>query len=229
MNTMIKNISILSVVLTLAACTPSPEGEKARTEAPVEEQSASGNFVTYAADIASSRVDWEGAKPAKKHHGELYLKSGSLFMENGKIAGGKLVLDMNSMKNLDLTDAEWNAKLIGHLKSEDFFHTAKYPEATFSITGVEQVTGKENASPPVTHTITGNLMVKGISKSITFPANIIVRGGTVSATTPPFTIDRTEWDVRYQSGKFINDVKDNLIADEISLAVTLVAKEPTVN
>lgn len=44
-----------------------------------------------------------------------------------------VVIDMNSITNTYLKDESYNQKLIGHLKSDDFFGVDKFPEATFQI------------------------------------------------------------------------------------------------
>ena len=47
-------------------------------------------------------------------------------MDGAELACGKFTAD--------LTDKEYNGKLIGHLKSDDFFGVEKHPTATFVAT-----------------------------------------------------------------------------------------------
>ena len=79
--------------------------------------------------------------------------------------------------------------------------------------------------PDVTHNVKGNLTLKGTKKSITIPANISVAGGKVSAVTPSFTINRTEWGISYGSGSIVDLAKDKVINDDIALVLELNASE----
>jgi polyisoprenoid-binding protein YceI len=104
------------------------------------------------------------------------------------------------------------------LNSEDFFNTAAHPDGSFEITKVEDVTDGS-----ATHKITGNLTLKGIAKSVTFPANITINDSGIEAASLDFTIDRAEWDIRYKSNKFFDNLKDDFINDEIGLKIKLTA------
>ena len=87
---------------------------------------------TQKVDSSKSTVKWTGKKVAGEHTGTIAVKEGNLNVEKGKITGGKIVIDMQSITNTDLTDAGWNAKLIGHLKSDDFFSVATFPTSGLS-------------------------------------------------------------------------------------------------
>lgn len=195
-----------------------PQGEKAQT-GDAQEVSASTGDVTMNVNATASKVEWTGAKPTGQHNGTIGISEGSLMLTDGNIVGGKFIIDMNSIVDLDLTNAEDNGKLVGHLKSPDFFDAAKYPTAVFEISSVEVVSGNANA----THNITGNLTMKEITKSVTFPANVVIEGNMLMATTPEFIIDRSKWNVQYGSRSFFNDLKDKFINDEIALKINLSA------
>ena len=138
-------------------------------------------------------------------------------MKDGAPESGNFTIDMTSLENTDLAeDAEKKAKLEGHLKSGDFFEVEKFPTATFEVTGVT-AGGTEGA----THTVSGNLTMKGITKSVDIPANVSMADGKMTIETPEFTIDRTQWDVKFNSGLF-GAVGDAIIADDVKLKITLV-------
>jgi len=40
---------------------------------------------------------------------------------------------MKTIVDEDLTDPAWNKKLIGHLSSDDFFSTEKFPKANLVV------------------------------------------------------------------------------------------------
>ena len=98
-----------------------------------------------------------------------------------------------------------------HLRSADFFEVEKFPSASFVIT---KVAGNQ---------VTGNLTVKGITKTISFPAEISVNGGKVSAKAN-ITIDRTDFGIKYNSKKFFDAIGDKAIYDDFNLTVSLISE-----
>ena len=112
---------------------------------------------------------------------------------------------------------EYMDKLLGHLKSEDFFGVEKNPITKFDITKIDYTTPK-NAN------ITGNLTIKGITNSITFPATVSVKGKTFTAEAKQVIIDRTKFDIRYGSKSFFN-LGDKAIDNDFELSIKLVASK----
>ena len=72
--------------------------------------------------------------------------------------------------------------------------------------------------------VTGNLTIKGITNSVTFPAEIEVKDGIVKANGK-VVIDRTQWGIRYRSGKFYDNLADNAVSDDIEIRMKIVAKK----
>lgn len=212
-----KVLSFIAVAAFLASC-GGPQGDKAQT-GEAQEVSVKSGDVTLNVDLAASNVEWIGTKPTGQHNGTISISEGNLLLANGAVVGGKFTIDMNSIVCLDLTDATDNGKLVGHLKSPDFFEVETYPTAVFEITSAEAVQG----NPAATHNITGNLTMKNVTKSITFPAMVTVSDDGVTASTPAFLIDRTQWNVQYGSKTLFANLKDNFINDEISLVINLKA------
>lgn len=103
-------------------------------------------------NAAESSIEWIGSKPVVNGHNEtINIKNGFVHVNtDNQITGGEFVIDMNSISNADLTDAEKKGQLEGHLKSADFFEVEKYPEAKFVITGVTPATDtdKKNLKTP---------------------------------------------------------------------------------
>lgn len=213
----IKTIAFVLISGFIASC-GGPQGEKAQVGEAQEVTITSGD-VTLPVDLEKSNVEWTGAKPTGQHHGTVNISNGELLLADGKIVGGKFVIDLNSIVVLDLTDQEMNAKLLGHLKSPDFFEVETYPVAQFEITGVEA----SGDHPEANHIVTGNLTMKDVTKSVSFPAMINISDDAVTATTPAFVIDRTDWNVRYGSKKLFANLKDNFINDEMGLKINLTA------
>jgi polyisoprenoid-binding protein YceI len=166
-------------------------------------------------DVASSIITWKGTKPTGAHNGTIMLQEGSLNLEAGKLTGGTFVIEMSSIKNLDL-DAESAAKIVGHLSSPDFFDVATYATSKFVITSVVEAEGKL--------AVTGNLTVKDISKSITIPAMLSTKGNVTTFKSEKFNIDRAEFNVKYASKTFFDNLKDKFIDDAIELSFTVNTK-----
>jgi polyisoprenoid-binding protein YceI len=80
-----------------------------------------------------SNIDWVGKKVTGTHNGTIAIKEGELTLRDDKLSGGKVIVDITSLKILDVTDPTTNAQFVGHLASDDFFSTEKYPEATLEI------------------------------------------------------------------------------------------------
>ena len=167
-------------------------------------------------DAAKSSVKWLAKKVTGQHTGTIGIKEGNLVVEKDKITSGKVVIDMNSIVDLDLTDAGYNAKLIGHLKSPDFFEVATFPTAELAINKVDS---KGNS-----HTFSGNLTIKGITNPASFTATS-VKVGTTTTYTGTLVIDRSKYNVRYGSKSFFDNLGDKVINDEFTLDFILVAAE----
>ena len=167
-------------------------------------------------DAAKSSVKWLAKKVGGEHSGTIAVKEGTLVVEKGKITGGKVVIDMNSIVDVDLTDAAWNAKLIGHLKSDDFFSVATFPTSDLVLTKVE--------SNGASSTFSGNLTIKGITNPISFTASS-VKDGVNTTYKGVLTIDRSKFNVRYGSKSFFDNLGDKVISDEFTLDFNLVVSE----
>lgn len=171
---------------------------------------------TLSVDVSASQVVWKGYKVTGEHTGSVKIKSGDLTMENGTLTGGSFVIDMKSITCTDL-EGEWKDKLVGHLNSEDFFNTSAFPTATLKIARVIPQDTQGN------YKVQGNLTIKGITKPVKFFAKIDKKGTSTTATAS-IKVDRSEYDVRYGSGSFFDDLGDKTIYDEFDLNVTLAVK-----
>lgn len=195
------NVLVLAVIFALASAFTLPEKEA----------------VTYNVDVQQSEITWKGEKIAGAHEGTIQLRDGSLLLEEGKLVGGNFTIDMNTISNSDL-EGEYKGKLEGHLKSDDFFGVEKYPTATLNISNVELKAGN-------TYQITGDLTIKDKTNQIQFPATVTTQGNRVTAEAS-ITIDRSEYDVRYGSDSFFDNLGDKVIYDDFDLKVSLVAENP---
>ena len=149
----------------------------------LQAQKTTGKYL--AVNTNESKVNWTGARPAYEHTGYVKLSEGEIVVQKNEVVGGSFIIDLNTITNVDLKDENMNSKLVGHLKSPDFFDVAKYPVARFDMTKVSRISGaKEGAK--ATHRIEGNLTMKGITKKVEFNASINMLNGKVVATTEKF-------------------------------------------
>lgn len=162
--------------------------------------------------ISDSKIEWVGYKVLGQHTGEIRLKEGSLEFEGDKLVGGSFIIDMSAISSTDL-EGETATKLIGHLSSPDFFDIAVHPEASFNITKVVS-RGKVGD-----YKLIGDLTIKGNTESISF--NTVLTDNSATAET---TIDRSDFDIRYGSGSFFDNLGDNTIYDEFDIKVNLSLK-----
>lgn len=189
---------------------------------------AMGNKFVAATDASS--VTWIGSKPTGTHNGTLNLVSGELFIKDDSLKAGSFVLDMTSIKVLDLTGEEQGyleTHLMGTAEdgegADDFFNVKKYPTGRFEITSATP-----SAEAGANYLVKGNLTLKDVTKEVSFPANVTVSGSEVTVSAAPFTINRTEWGITYQSKNVIKNLGDKFIDDNITIGIQLraVAEAP---
>jgi len=177
---------------------------------PVEKAAA------YKVDVKGSTVKWTAYKVTGKHFGKISLKTGSIEMSKTKLSKASFEVDMTTLTIEDIT-GEYADKLKGHLLSDDFFSVEKHKTAKFVSTKIVP-NGKGGFS------VTGDLTIKGITKPITFDAAVKNEGGKIVGTSA-IKVDRTNYDIKYRSGKFFQDLGDKAIYDEFDLEVSLVASK----
>jgi polyisoprenoid-binding protein YceI len=159
---------------------------------------------TLAISPESSKVEFVGAKMTASHNGSFNQFSGAIDFVAGKPESSRVTIDIDM--NSVVTD---NERLTGHLKSPDFFDTARFPKATFVSTEI-----KPGGADGATHTITGNLDLHGVKKSVIFPARLEVTPRAV-AVASEFAINRKEFGILYP-GKV-----DDLIRDDVVIKLTI--------
>ncbi|AUC86076.1 polyisoprenoid-binding protein [Polaribacter sp. ALD11] len=206
-------LSLVLVASVLTACKSEKKEKVEAKEAVKIETVADLNNV----DVASSVITWKGTKPTGAHNGTIMLKEGSLNLNEGKLTGGSFAVNMSTIKVLDIpADKEGNGKLVGHLSAPDFFDVAAYATSKFVITSVEETEGKL--------AVTGNLTIKDVTKSITIPAMLTKEGAITTFKSETFSIDRADFNVKYGSKKFFDNLKDKFIDDLIEMSFTVNTK-----
>jgi len=171
-------------------------------------------------------ASWEGSKflGDRSGTGEVDILKGELMIENRRLVGGTVEVDMNTIENF--ADQRSLNKL------PPFFDVKKFPVSTFSISKVETVNDGKTEGKNGNMTIegvaaikvTGNLTIEGITKAVTFPANMLFKDGMDGTVVMNGTlvIDRTDWGINYASEKHLGE---GTISDDVKLFIKVVAKK----
>ncbi len=177
---------------------------------------------TYAVQPQLSTLGWEGKAVTHGHNGTISFTSGELLVKGNALVGGTVTVDMKSLKATDIKDAESQGKFVGHMTSDDFFGVEKFPTSTFKITSVAPIKGA--AKDADNATITGEMTIKGVTQTISFPAKVGVKDG-VAAASGKVKIDRTKFGLKYGSKSFFDSIGDKAINDDFDLTFNVIAKQ----
>ncbi|TXK26315.1 YceI family protein [Pontibacter qinzhouensis] len=211
-----------AAILALSACNETANTTADTETVTSEATAATGEGEAYKVVADQSEAKWHGTKVAGEHYGTIDIKEGELLVADDQVTGGTFVIDMASIQNTDITDAENNGKLVGHLKSDDFFGVEKYPNATFTIKSLTPIANAATGQP--NYNVTGDLTVKENTNPVTFPAVISVENGVAKAKAD-VKIDRAKYDVRYGSNSFFDNLGDKAISDEFTVSLDLTASK----
>ena len=170
----------------------------------------------YKVNPAKSTIKWTGEKVSGEHFGTLKIKEGLLEIADQTIVQGTFAMDMTTI-TVDDIEGEWADKLLGHLKSDDFFSVAKHNASNFEIINVKDL-GNNKAK------ISGRLTIKGITKVISFDTEYKIVNGEFVANAS-ISIDRTKYDIKYGSGNFFDGLGDKMIYDDFVIDLKLVANK----
>jgi polyisoprenoid-binding protein YceI len=159
---------------------------------------------TLAFGPESSKIEFIGSKVTGSHDGGFKEFTGEFRTEGDRLAddGIEVVIQTDSL----WSDSE---RLTGHLKNEDFFDVEKYPTAEFVSTAVKPADDGWS--------ITGDLTLHGVTKAITFPAQVQVEDEAVHLTSE-FSLNRFDFDIAY-TGK-----ADDLIRKEVVIKLDVKAQ-----
>ena len=210
-----KKIFLSFVVLAMVATAcknDKKEAIKTKAEKVVDVNVGELNNVNTSVSV----LTWKGTKPGGAHDGTVALSKGGLLVNKGILVGGEFIIDMNTITNVDMKGSDGAGKLEGHLKAPDFFDVATYPTSKFVITSVKLNEGVYN--------VTGNLRIKDITKSITIPAKISSENGITTFKSESFNINRADFNIKYGSKSFFDNLKDKFIDDLIEMSFTVKTK-----
>ncbi len=171
-----------------------------------------GTLNAQTIDIENSVLKWTGKKIGGQHYGYIKLKSADLKADETKIINGTFVIDMNTITVTDIENPEYNANLVKHLKSDDFFGSQNFNTAKLVINKSALLTNGKAS-------VTASLTIKDITQPITFDAI-----KTADGYKALITVNRAKFNVKYASSSFFGNLGDKAIYDDFTLEVNLVYK-----
>jgi polyisoprenoid-binding protein YceI len=196
---------ILSALLLVAGCgNPATNKSQAVTgEAQHAPSAQPAGAQTYVITPENSKIEFVGSKVTGSHNGSFQKFAGEVHYTGDVNASHVTITIQADSLNTDTPD------LTKHLKTADFFDVAKYPEAKFESTAIK-AGGDKGAS----HTVTGNLTLHGVTKSISFPATIAAAPDAVTVDST-FAVNRKDFGINYAGAA------DNLIRDDVVLTLKI--------
>lgn len=228
------------LIFTLGYCQQASKEQalEASEEQPV--QSITELATWHPIDTTMSITTWIGSKPTGQHNGIIPFQNGEIGVYQNEIVGGKFQINIRGLKVMDLQkDPEKNEKLHSHLMSEDFFAADSFPSASFEVTEVapydsaklpqdtqsrfESEYAPETLSafmvPDPTHLVTGNLSMRGVTKSITFPAKFVQLANLIRIEAR-FNLNRTDWNLSYSDEASVLDkARDKFIFNTVNVGL----------
>lgn len=231
-------------VITLAILTACGGGGQKAVDAEEAKDvaEATADAVMMSVDTSQSVVTWIGSKPTGKHNGIIPITEGVVTAKGGELESASFTFSIPDLKIYDMEpENEFYGKLYGHLMSEDFFAADSFPNASFELVSVaaydssavsDQEQFETDNTPATlsefmvenpTHLVTGNLTMRGTTKSITFPAKVAMEDGSIK-TDAKFNIDRTDWGLMYGDESSVADkAKDKFIYNTVNVGISFVA------
>ena len=166
---------------------------------------------------SSSTVNWTGKKVLGLHTGTINVADGYIDISEEVINNGEVIIDMTSIVITDIDDPKTNGDFLAHLQNDDFFSVDKFKTAKLLI---KETVKKENNKL----LLKGDLTIKDITNPVRFTATVEVFTDFLHSMGE-IVIDRTLYNIRYGSGKFLQNLGDGLIYDDFVLQFKLIAQK----
>ncbi len=210
-------LSLFVLGAMLSSCSNGTEVEA--TDAENVELVETAETVEYSTVKEGSKLDWRATHfgGVGERFGIISLKSASFLVNNGELTNADVLVDMLSLSvdSFSEEEAEDKENLTGHLLSNDFFKTDTFPTARFELTSIESSTGDWNS------TLTGNLTILDVSKSITFNANVTISDSEVMMVSEKFILDRTDWGLTYHVEGSEGVPLDYIISNDLEFTINV--------
>jgi polyisoprenoid-binding protein YceI len=173
---------------------------------------------TYRLVPGASQMRWQGRRPLIQGYfdnGTIAIASGQAVVADDALLSGSVVVDMTTINASTTGRGDGEDRLTQHLKSADWFDVEQYPESRFVI----------NEAPiqdDGTVLLIGMLTIQDRTHPLRFPVTVAQQADTLVIVATDIPIDRTQWDIRYGSGSFFDNLGEQLIDDIFTLSFTAV-------
>jgi polyisoprenoid-binding protein YceI len=215
-----KKLILATLIISAMFASCKSKGEKAETKKAEKVEVVKTEKTNAFKNIkAGSHVAWRASHlgGVQPRFGKIFVKNAELLVNDGKVTNASFTMDMGSLTVESFPQGDnQKGKLTKHLKSPDFFNIPQFPTAKFEVTKVTGTNGDFNSI------VTGNLTIKGVTKSISFKANVTVSGNEVVIKSKDFAVNRSDWGLTYNA-KGTKGVPTNyLISDDVGFTIDVV-------
>ena len=164
----------------------------------------------YMLNAEKSTLRWIGGKPTGQHMGSIDVKIGAMAKNSDGTIQCVVVMNMNTIKCMDIEDPEENKDLVDHLNDKDFFDVINFPEALIEIKEMRKEPESEFSQ------VMGELEIKNHKEPIEFQATVKDIGDSIMISGT-LIFDRTAFEIKYKSKTIFPDLGDKFINDEIEI------------
>lgn len=144
----------------------------------------------------ATKIEFEASKMTGSHKGGFKTFTGSVTVPGDDLTKAAIVATIDMKSTYSDNDG-----LTKHLLSADFFEADRFPESKFVSTAIARDGDK--------YSVTGDLTLHGVTKSITFPAMLSLADGKVTAHAE-FDINRMDFGVKFP-GKPDDLIRENVV------------------
>ena len=167
---------------------------------------------SYRLVTEKSVLEWSGGRYAGiKSTGKVDISNGVLNFDQSGPSTGEFTIDMNTV-----TESKNHEELLSLIRSNDFFGVKEFPTSKFSITKIEMTPIDDEL-----YKVMGDLTIRDKTNEIFFFARTEFVKGEVRVSAK-FKIDRTRWDMTFDSVKFFPVLGERAIKDDIDINLSLV-------
>jgi polyisoprenoid-binding protein YceI len=177
------SVAALSILGLIGSPSPRTRAAVSPTEHP------GGPPDTLVVDPRASSIHWKGSGLGGRavREGTIGMGKGMFVIRHQQLTSGVFTMDM---RQLDAT-----------LRGAEFFDVARNPGARFTSTGMKRV--GENRWE-----VAGDLTMRGVTRPLTFEADVRWEELGHMVATSTFTIDRREWGIGTRGAGVADDVVD---------------------
>jgi polyisoprenoid-binding protein YceI len=197
---------VLAVVILAFYLLRDPYRASQARQATVEEPTSTTQPTE--AEVSGERVVFESAELMFTGSSALGEQPGFFEQVSGELVLGEDGTPLQLTGTVQMASVLTNAdSLTNKLKTEPgMFEVDRYPTADFVSTAIRPASG-EAAAEGATHQVQGNFTLRGVTKSVSFPATIEVTPQKVMFSSE-FAVNRQDFGVNYDGGAAFPEIRD---------------------